>query len=716
MSHSGHQFEVTFFPDEKAQSKIAERLTLTELRDKILTTTAADKGSLPLFKLASFGKQRTERNCLRSDANVIEIYGVELDHDTGLLTFEDALRIAQEADVQCLIYKSPGFRPEKQKWRALFPTSHALPPGERKALATRAAGVFGPIFDPASFTLSQSFYFGSVNNNPEHEAVIIEGDFIDERQDLDAIEKASPGPANPFLDYGRGSHYGPSVDVDARLAAMTFKGKDDASIHWTQLQVSAALVASGVPTDQIVDRILQRTLEVVGEEGSAWDWEAEENKIRKMCEDAEKKGFRETKDKETKTPLPKLDWLDMSAWDMLAVPPRKWAIEDRVPLNQAGLVSGEGGTGKSIIELMKNVAHVAGKDWLGSMPEKGPAFYIGAEDEADEIHRRLASITQHYGVSFSALVRGGLHVLCKLGEDATLCHMTKSGKVETTAFYDQLYEAAGDIKPKNISIDTLSRAFAGNEIDRVQVYAFAMHMQALAMVAGGSVTILSHPSLQGIASGSGFSGSTAWHGAFRFRQFLTGLKPEAGGEPPDSDVRELRFLKNQYGPRGETILLRYQNGLFLPEVGLTDADRLARAEHVDAVFLKGLGQLLRQGQDAIAGSSSPAYGPAVIAEMKEAKETRVTKKELVEALRRLLEANKVHIGNTSGAPSKAKKCILPGNGWKPKAEIPMTEEEEKTRLKERKQYQEASRRTPEGIKLRGQLKRKWSKEDKAREL
>ena len=36
--------------------------------------------------------------------------------------------------------------------------------------------------------------------------------------------------------------------------------------------------------------------------------------------------------------------------------------------------------------------------------------------------------------------------------------------------YRQIYEAAGDIKPKNISIDTLSRAFAGNEIDRVQVY------------------------------------------------------------------------------------------------------------------------------------------------------------------------------------------------------------------------------------------------------
>src|SRR5262249_32679053 len=48
-------------------------------------------------------------------------------------------------------------------------------------------------------------------------------------------------------------------------------------------------------------------------------------------------------------------WLDMSCWDIEPVPERKWAILNRVPLNQAGLFSGEGGAGKSIIELTKNV-------------------------------------------------------------------------------------------------------------------------------------------------------------------------------------------------------------------------------------------------------------------------------------------------------------------------------------------------------------------------
>jgi RecA-family ATPase len=261
----------------------------------------------------------------------------------------------------------------------------------------------------------------------------------------------------------------------------------------------------------------------------------------------------------SESPPPKINWLDMSSWDRDPVPERKWAIRDRVPLNQAGLFSGEGGTGKSILELMKNVAHVAGKDWLGSMPEPGPAFYIGAEDDADELHIRLAAIASHYGATFEQLIQDGLRVLCLLGQDATLCTVGKSGRVEVTNLYRQLYEAAADLKPKNISIDTLSRAFAGNEIDRVQVYAFAQHMQALAMVAGGSVTVLSHPSLSGINSGSGISGSTAWHGAFRFRQYLTSAKAEPG-EQPESDLRELQFKKNQYGPTGESIVLRYQRG------------------------------------------------------------------------------------------------------------------------------------------------------------
>jgi RecA-family ATPase len=179
------------------------------------------------------------------------------------------------------------------------------------------------------------------------------------------------------------------------------------------------------------------------------------------------------------------------------------------------------------------------------------------------------------------------------------------------------------------------------------------------MVADGSVTILSHPSLAGTNNGSGISGSTAWHGAFRFRQYLTGVKTEAG-EQPDDGLRQLAFKKNQYGPLGETVVVRYQGGLFLPEIGTSSLDKAAREARVDEVLLSGLSQIIRQGRDAMAGETSREFGPRLIAEMPEAKKERIRKKELVDAMNRLLAANKIHVGKTIGPPSKAKKCLRLG--------------------------------------------------------
>jgi RecA-family ATPase len=354
-------------------------------------------------------------------------------------------------------------------------------------------------------------------------------------------------------------------------------------------------------------------------------------------------------------PLPKLPWLDMSNWDHVPVPERKWAIRDRVPLNQAGLFSGEGGTGKSIVELMKDIAHVAAKDWFGSLPEPGPAFYLGAEDDTEEIHIRLAAIAKHYGVTFAELTKSGLHVLPLLGEDAVLCAANpRSGRVEVTDLYRQIYEAAGDLRPKNISIDTLSRAFAGNEIDRTQVYAFAMHMQALAKVASGSVTVLSHPSLAGMASGSGISGSTAWHGAFRFRQYLKGVNQDnkdEDGRPPDTNFRELEFKKNQYGPLGQSITLRYLDGLFLPVGGVSSFEKLAREAKVDRMFLDLLARFAGQGQNISHKKNSNNYAPTVFAEEREARVQNVSRGEFIDAMRRLFDAKKIRV-ETYGPPSK----------------------------------------------------------------
>ena len=337
-----------------------------------------------------------------------------------------------------------------------------------------------------------------------------------------------------------------------------------------------------------------------------------------------------------------LQWLNMSAWDTAAIPERKWAIRDRVPLNQAGLFSGEGGTGKSIIELMKNVAHVAAKDWLGSMPEPGPAFYLGAEDDEEEIHIRLAAIAKHYGVTFKQLTGGGLHVLPLLGQDATLCAVAKGGRVEVTALYRQTLRGCG-------------RHQAEEHLDRHAVTRLRRQRDR----SGAGLCLRdahagpghgrwwgrhgSEPSqLAGINSGSGISGSTAWHGAFRFRQYLKGVKA-GDGEQPENDLRELEFKKNQYGPRGENIVLRYQRGLFLPEGGVSSLDKASRSAKAEEVFMDLLRRFSAEGRNVSENKNAPTYAPAKFEREEEAKTLRFKKAEFEHAMRDLFRTQKLRV-------------------------------------------------------------------------
>jgi Protein of unknown function (DUF3631)/RepB DNA-primase N-terminal domain len=87
------------------------------------------------------------------------------------------------------------------------------------------------------------------------------------------------GASEPFAAYA-GTGGAAPVDVEARLAAMRHGGAGDASIHCTQLQVTAALLERGEEIDTVVARVLAATRKA-GE--PPWDWGREERDIRAMC-------------------------------------------------------------------------------------------------------------------------------------------------------------------------------------------------------------------------------------------------------------------------------------------------------------------------------------------------------------------------------------------------------------------------------------------------
>jgi RecA-family ATPase len=335
---------------------------------------------------------------------------------------------------------------------------------------------------------------------------------------------------------------------------------------------------------------------------------------------------------EASQPMP---WIDMSSWDHDPVPEQEWSVLNRVPKYECCLFTGEGAAGKSTIELHRSAAHVLARDWLGTMPEPGPAFHIDAEDNEKALHIRLAAITQHYGVKFADLIKGGLHLMSLAGQDAVLATVSRSGKVEPTTLYRQLLEAAGDIKPKSISIASCANVFTGDENNRSQVQQFVSLITRIPIIAGGCLVLVAHPSLTGINTDTGLSGTTQWHNGPRARFYMKGIKPDSG-EQPDDDLREIVFKKNNYGPKAESIALRWQNGLFLPMPGMGSLDTVAREAKSEEIFVA----LVRRFSSAnrnLSDKPGLAYAPALFAHEDEAKQAGVSSKNLEAAMRRLFK-------------------------------------------------------------------------------
>jgi RecA-family ATPase len=136
------------------------------------------------------------------------------------------------------------------------------------------------------------------------------------------------------------------------------------------------------------------------------------------------------------------------------------------------------------------------------------------------------------------------------------------------------------------------------------------------------------------------------------------MSSNGSGEQPDNDLRELEFKKNQYGPRGETIALRYQRGLFLPVAGNSPLEKIAAKQRADELFLTMLGQFERAGRNVSDKPNAGAYAPRTFADENTA---GVKIKEFEAAMKRLFAGNKIHVENY-GRPSRPYTKLAIGAG------------------------------------------------------
>jgi RecA-family ATPase len=334
------------------------------------------------------------------------------------------------------------------------------------------------------------------------------------------------------------------------------------------------------------------------------------------------------------------------------VPEQRWIVPDMIPDRTVTIASGDGAVGKSTLMLQLAVAIVGGVPWIGKNPDPGPVVVVSAEDDLEELHRRLDAIGRGLGVSLADLI--DLHLIPLAGKDAVLAAPEgKTSIIRETPVWRGLVAIVERARPRLVILDTRADVFAGQENDRSQARQFVGLLRGLAIAHNLAVVLIEHPSLAGLSSGTGMSGSTGWNNAVRSRLYLETIKDDAG-EEIDAGLRVLRVMKANYGRSGQELRLRWQNGLFILDGAGGGFDKLVADAKAERVFLDLLGKYAAQGCD-VSDSPGSNYAPAEFAGQGP---QPVTKNAMRDAMRRLILAGRVRV-ETFGPPSRQRKRLVP---------------------------------------------------------
>ena len=184
-----------------------------------------------------------------------------------------------------------------------------------------------------------------------------------------------------------------------------------------------------------------------------------------------------------------------------------------------------------------------------------------------------------------------------------------------------------------------------------KVRQFVGMLRGLALKRNCAVLLLGHPSLTGLSSGTGTSGSTAWNNSVRSRLYLSRITDNSFEADPDRRV--MTTMKANYGRVGGETYAKWTNGVFVAEVQPSGLDALAAGAKAQRVFMKLLATFTAQGRHVNHAGGS-RYAPKLFAEHPD--NEGMTKRALKAAMEGLLASGKIVV-ETEGPASRRTSFI-----------------------------------------------------------
>ena len=263
-------------------------------------------------------------------------------------------------------------------------------------------------------------------------------------------------------------------------------------------------------------------------------------------------------------------------WSDFAPDPLEWIIEGWLPAGRIGILSGQGGRGKSRLALQLAAAMASGQaDFLGGPPTAygisrrtvlsgaQTVVYASWEDDRHEVGRRLRALSVPHDRCDGSHLEGqpfslGLH---ELEDRLRYVDMAGEGPVwgpgpgahvstmsDITPAGRRLREYAEESGAKMLVLDPLAASFGSNENDRGLVRAFLSNWDRWGRDNDCAILVISHPPK---ATGAAYSGSTDWEAGPRFMWTLDYKEPRKG----EDAVPALTLEKSNYGRRGARVWL-----------------------------------------------------------------------------------------------------------------------------------------------------------------